>query len=436
MEPKMLTECIDYFRQNPGYHRALNAIREKYLSLGKLGGRIVLKDLTEEEKDALSAFLHRNCYQDQVTISVSRFPEALAATKYEEVDFLAVLEGFFRQALVSRKEKQQTAAAEKKTFFLSLLEEVGGTPAFSWLRDSLDQKGQVYSILSRKYQRAPEELRKNLLAVCEALNHLPLWEEKKMRLALFSSLITQNPHAFDENTDMGRLLSYGISFILGRKYPENAEEKLETLYHAGIIKDEISNYTLCSGLTAYRKDIPHPGWQGFGQQGEPIQVSLLNLSRIDRLTSNGGQIFVFENPTVFTEIWEKTAAMKPSLMCTYGQVKVASYVLLDLLAQEGTRIFYSGDFDPEGLLIADRLKNRYGDRLAFWRYGREDFFTALSGKKVSSLRMSKLDRIKNQELEEIAALIRETGLAAYQELLTEKLASDVACSQGLKEGRD
>ena len=42
-------------------------------------------------------------------------------------------------------------------------------------------------------------------------------------------------------------------------------------------------------------------------------------------------------------------------------------ILLDLLKENHT-FHYAGDFDPEGLLIAQNLKERYGSKLTLWNY--------------------------------------------------------------------
>lgn len=425
MEYNLLQECIGYFQHKQGLQRALSEIKEKYRSLGKLSGRIVLTGLTLEEKDALSAFLNKNYYQENASISVANFQTALDKTKFAGIDFIEVLEEYFQEKLVSKKEFLDARVKTKRRFFAAVKDEMQGTPACTWLEYVLEGKKNAYHMLSLKYESSPELLQRELIAVCAALNNLPMWEDKKMRFALFASKISKNPHGFDENTDCGKLLLNAVAFTLGRKHPNNAEETLEMLFKAGIIKDEISNFTMCSGLLGYQDGKIHDGWQGFMQACEPLQVSLLNLSTIDKIISPRGKIFVFENPTVFTEVFAQTSAIKPALMCTYGQIKVASYILLDMLAKEGTIIYYSGDFDPEGLLIADRLKSRYGEKLRLWRYSSEEFLSTISNKKIEPMRLKKLEKLKNSELREVARLIKETECAGYQELLTEKLAEDV-----------
>ncbi len=46
---------------------------------------------------------------------------------------------------------------------------------------------------------------------------------------------------------------------------------------------------------------------------------------------------------------------------------------MDKLVENGVRIYYSGDLDREGIIMADKLKLRYESKLVLWRYGVEDY---------------------------------------------------------------
>ena len=46
-------------------------------------------------------------------------------------------------------------------------------------------------------------------------------------------------------------------------------------------------------------------------------------------------------------------------MCMNGQPRLTGLMLLDLLEKSGTTIYYSGDLDPEGILIAQKLADYY-----------------------------------------------------------------------------
>ena len=91
---------------------------------------------------------------------------------------------------------------------------------------------------------------------------------------------------------------------------------------------------------------------------------------------------------------------------------------LDFL-KENHRFWYAGDFDPEGLLIAQRLKERYGEALHFWKYEAQWYEQYLSSVRLSESRIKKLEHIYMQELQGIKEGIQKRKRAAYQEAMLE-----------------
>ena len=75
-------------------------------------------------------------------------------------------------------------------------------------------------------------------------------------------------------------------------------------------------------------------------------------------------------------------------VCVSGQPRLATLLLLDFL-KENHRFWYAGDFDPEGLLIAQRLKERYGEALDFWKYEVQWYEQYLSSVRLSESRIKK-----------------------------------------------
>lgn len=57
------------------------------------------------------------------------------------------------------------------------------------------------------------------------------------------------------------------------------------------------------------------------------------------------------------------AGKNVSLLCTSGQPRYAALKLISLIVQSGIPIYYSGDLDPDGIGIADRLWQRFGNRI-------------------------------------------------------------------------
>ncbi|TDT57245.1 TIGR02679 domain-containing protein [Fonticella tunisiensis] len=418
--------CIEYFKSDKGFKRLFEGIREKYRSLGSLGGTVVINNLTQDEREALSGLFKKDYYsRKSASIKVEKLVKALEDTRFSGVDFERVLMGYFGEELISKRKERDIYELEKSSFFDEILYSFQGTRSWKWLKSILESRDNAYRMILQKYDRERESLKEALILTMKALNELTFNERNATRLALFSSKISRNPHTFDMDRNCGRLLMYGISYFLGIQYPKGAEDKAEALYSAGIIADEISNYTAISGLLAYRNGKVHRGWEGFYSLGEPLQVSLWNLSEIDYILSPSGKIFVFENPTVFSEVLYSTREKRPPLVCTCGQIKLASLVLLDRIIDNVDYIYYSGDFDPEGLLIADRLKKRYGEKLVLWRYSIEDYEGIKSNEVLEEIRLKKLDNLKSPELKTLGEHIRNKGLAAYQELLTDRYIEDI-----------
>ncbi|MBU4540774.1 MAG: DUF2399 domain-containing protein [Firmicutes bacterium] len=114
-----------------------------------------------------------------------------------------------------------------------------------------------------------------------------------------------------------------------------------------------------------------------------------------------------------------------ALICSAGNVKVASLLLLDKIAQSGSDIYYSGDFDPEGLAIADKLKKRYGEKLILWHFTPEAYQKIQSKKMISAARLKKLDKIEALELIRLAQAIKKSGYSGYQEMMVAVYLKDI-----------
>ncbi|KNZ43139.1 hypothetical protein AKG39_03060 [Acetobacterium bakii] len=417
-------EFAAYLKANPGYHRIMKQIGEKYESLGHLGGTIRLDKMTDAEREVLRSLFKKNYLQKSASFAVEKFISAFAATRYEGVDFEEMLASYFGEKLSWKKDVKSQYDDEKSRCFGEIIEVFKESPGALWLTDLLKNRNNAYPILSMKYNEDPEHLRRLLTQVCIGLNQC-VAKPQKVRLALFASQMTRDPHAFDMNREGGRLLLYALSAYYRLNYPKNAEAQMELLYKAGLIYDEVSNYTIGRGLQAFAGDKIHSGWVGFAELGEPLHLSLWNIGMIDRVACVKNRVFVFENPTVFSEIAGLMEDRPCSLICSVGNVKVATLLLLDKIVQSGGMIYYGGDFDPEGLIIADKLKKRYGEKLVLWHFTPEDYERIKSKKKISESRLKKMDGLLSPELKKLAKVIRSSGFSAYQELLVDVYLNDI-----------
>lgn len=161
---------------------------------------------------------------------------------------------------------------------------------------------------------------------------------------------------------------------------------------------------------------------GYLEQREPLHLTLMTLGKLAQVSPRSGKrIYMVENPAVFAVLakaWPDAA-----VICGNGQIRLATLVLLDLFGAD-MEFWYAGDYDPEGLLIAQRLKERYGERLRFWKYRREFYEKYRSDVQISDKSLKKLDRVYQKELQEIRQAMEQYGKAAYQEaMLGEYLAT-------------
>ena len=145
-----------------------------------------------------------------------------------------------------------------------------------------------------------------------------------------------------------------------------------------------------------------------------------NLLKIDYLKCHDDKVFVFENPSVFSKLL-KLFGNNVSLICTSGQLNLSAYMIIDKI-KDLKSIYYAGDFDPEGLIIADKIKLKYGDKVKFMLYDGVIYDKIKSSNEINEARLSMLDKIKSQELQGIKNYLKKEKKPAYQELLTDEYA--------------
>jgi hypothetical protein len=98
--------------------------------------------------------------------------------------------------------------------------------------------------------------------------------------------------------------------------------------------------------------------------------------------------------------------------------------MLDLLVESGCQLYYSGDLDPEGISMAQRLKDRYSDQVTCWRMDVGSYESTISDEDVTS-RLPKIDSVIATELLEVVNALKIRKKAGYQEGLMNELVKDI-----------
>ncbi|MBP6061379.1 MAG: DUF2399 domain-containing protein, partial [Fusicatenibacter sp.] len=163
---------------------------------------------------------------------------------------------------------------------------------------------------------------------------------------------------------------------------------------------------------------------------EPYVLTMENLKGITEVQPVGTCVYIVENEMVFSYLMEQVQGKNVSLLCTSGQPRYAALKLISLIVQSGIPIYYSGDLDPDGIGIADRLWQRFGNRIQFFGMSPEDYRNSLSKEVFGENGRKKLEHIWHPLLRETAELVRKTGKAGYQENILKELSEKlVGCDQ-------
>lgn len=443
-----LQQCIAYFEDRAVYRKLFNKVREKYASLGHLGGAVQLSGLNEEERSQLGGFFQKDFSSDKtVTVTFASMERALEHSRFAGLDWEDILRGYFGEELIAKKEQRHAWQVEREYYFAGILENAQENPGCIWLKKTLQTHEEGYRILMKQYRESPEQLRGILQQFFNAVPRLPFLECGKRKtelLAVFAAETTGNPHFFDTGMLGEQLLIAFLKTYLKNSVEKaafHAEQKAALLYEAGLLKDDLSNHTLVYGIRAWSKDgTLHEGVEGFVNRKEPMFLTLRTLSGLKKACTahdvylNGlsdkniqeteKRIYIVENPAVFSTLvhaWPDAA-----IVCGNGQIRLATFVLLDLFDAE-TIFFYAGDFDPEGLQIAQRLRERYGERLRLWNYRRDLYDRYCSDVEITGKRLKKLEKIYLKELQEIRDALQENKRAAYQETMLEEYLRRTNC---------
>lgn len=432
---RKVEEAVEYLKEKPEFKKVLTELQAKYKKTGKLSGSIYAEDLTEKEV-LLLAPLNPEIYEKKGgKVNVKKFIEFFCKGKFEGINFLAVLSEYAAGELKTNREIKEEKELKKERFFQSIIEGTGNDITKLWLTALQEFKRYGYNMVLKLYKEDKEGLKTIINHVSKALGSLSFDSKAVIPLATFSSNITRDSHYFDIDTIPGKLLINALAYLKGVNYVNNAESINELLYSVGLLRDEVSNSTITAGLFAYDKDGEIEGIKWFRRERQPLNLSIYNLNRIDKLKAKGDKVFVFENPTVFYEVLKNSEKQSPTLLCVSGQPNMSSLIILDKLVDSGASIYYSGDFDPEGLQISDNLKKRYGDKLVLWGMSIENY-NKIKGNNSFEDRIVKLDSIVSPELAELAEEMKKGKTAGYQELLVEFYCSSIIMLAHLEEGEN
>jgi uncharacterized protein (TIGR02679 family) len=427
----VLTEAISYFKNEAGFTRLFNKFADKLESLGHIGGTVTLTGITPEEQRALRNWFGRSLTnKDSVNISIKKFESRLEETRFEGVDFYQVVEGVVGRTISYKKDSIKLEEEAKVDYFKQLLNNFPSIYS-EFLTAAILQKELGASGFIKAYNQREF---KSIERIYQTISSLPF--EKKVRLPVLAERISGDPHYFDNENKLITALQIIRSKKSDSPYlNDNSAEAVNELYYEfGVLKDDIQNFVTCYGLLAEKDGKKVGSWECLYDENSTHNVPLREIIKYDRIyPKKGNKVFIVENSGVFSSILDMHEGEPFALVCTHGQFKLAGLQLIEKLCAESVIIYYSGDYDPEGLLMAQRLRFKFGSNIRFWRYTIEDYEKSLTEREISDLGASKLSNVTEVELLDLKDRMKFFMKIGYQERHIETLYNDIISFQDVNE---
>ena len=391
-------DYVTYFQNKTGFSRFFMKCLEKYQRSGKVVGNVKMENITKEEALAFTNFFGRKFYPEKdYVLSIKEFLKILQKGRFSNFDFetyfMEIYKNFTRE---TNKEKK----LRKKEIYYQYLENILKKMACSKLKEIFNNiyltNTTTMQYIKRKYLKNSISLERELLDIDKLLNNIPT---KVTYLPIYASL-TGNPHYLDFSSSTSNLFYRFLALYLDEEIPKNNEEKSKLLEKINVYTDPLSNFVIAYNLI-YPFEIPF----------KTMNLNIENIQALERVKGTKNQIFIFENPSILNHL--KNLSLDISVIITSGNINLAFYKLLEKI-DENTILYYHGDYDPEGLLIAQKLLKKYPD-IVLIGYKKENYIQTKPTKIISKKRLQKLEHIKVNELKEIKECLMEYKKAGYEE---------------------
>lgn len=409
--------------------RLMLEIRKKYISYGKLAGKITIKDTSKEERKDIGGIIGKHYSTNDITITAKEIDNAIKTSVYNKANIKDIIDAYFNLETITSKQSSENKNNADLAFYNSLIEILNknnvSKKITEWLDYSYANKKQGYRILQNIRKENPKEVLTIFDNVTKGIKQIIEKNSINLPIAQFASNISGNPHFLDKNSQSASLFVSILAYIYKEEYPSSSKKWYELLEKAGLIKNEIAGNVAIYNVNLIKDGKPHKGALGCYEYHEIFMVSYNNLNSIDKATTANNRAYIVENEMVFTLLQKQIKDCDTALICTSGQLSITATKLIELLVKGNTKIYYSGDIDPEGLGICDRLWQKHPNNIIPWHMETNDYLDSISNVDVSLKRLSSLNKIENTILRKTAQVLSDRKKAGYQENIIDYYLKDL-----------
>lgn len=408
-------KLYEYFNKDE-FKSLISALTKKYINYGSCIGTISLTIKNNAEREKLSKFLSKNYkVNDKIRIKVNDIQKSLDDSIFEgtTVNELVLL---FNPDIKTNKEKKM----ESSNYLESKINEYLDNYKDTLVSDLFNNEESLKKI---KYLITHDD--ELLNSIFKSLINFPVYNDRYENLAIFSSFITGNPHYFDLDSKNSNTLIQFICYVFDVKYENKRSFKKEILSKIGVLTDEVSNFVITYNL--YGNEL----LDVFKNNLTSFNISLANIRKMDKIRVVNNKLLIVENPSFLGRVIDIN--LDYSVIATSGNSNSVIYRIIDKIEDENRKnidknknveIYFNGDFDPEGLLIAQNFKDKYPN-IKFIGYNEDWFYNGISDNDINESRLKKLDKVTDKDLCVIKDLIINNNKVSYQENNYDMLLGDM-----------
>lgn len=419
---------LSLLKREKAFQKLFLLFKARYESLGRIGGTVSLKSFSDDELKAISGLtgISLEELRGKQSITLLRFEKSLQRTRYQYDSLLSFLEDFFEETFVANKDRLIIEKERELEFLCGMKAKF---LLIDWYIDWISSKSADTRWIWSLYKEDAARLFSYFEYLEKAWGFIGK-EKMFIRMPLFAQKVTGNPHAFDRNVVLGKMLLHLLTVDQKNKeesensFSKTSEEENDLLGFYGLIRDDLWSFVTCQNLLAEIEQERHPVWKAAQETGTVLNLPLKELIKVDKVYPyDGNEVWVVENSSVASTLMD--LAPNVPIICTHGQLRIAGWRLIELLALSGVIIHYSGDLDPEGMLIADRLVRRFPGAVQLWRMDEKSYHESMSEETVSDKRLSQLKKLQHPGLIKVAEVMQRDRRAGYQEAMVDLMVVDL-----------
>jgi uncharacterized protein (TIGR02679 family) len=273
----------------------------------------------------------------------------------------------------------------------------------------------------RRLVREPAAASALLARALDVVERLP---ERGVALSVLAAESTGDAHALDHGEPLATLvLGAAARLVEVDDVPASARARRTLWAQVGVACDPLSVSVLVFGLRLDGGDIFADACNDHATCGEPLRLTLRQLTMAESLRSPSQRVLVCENPAVVAAAVDMLDSREPMvpLVCVDGIPDVAADRLLQGLADGGSSLAFHADFDWGGVRIGNLLTTRYG--ATPWRFTASEYRAAVD--EVAVTRPLKPSAAEAAWDPALAPAMRSLGQRVAEEQLLEGLLSDL-----------